>query len=292
VVLTAAINALGAIGDAHSVGPLVTVLGEGATSLRTPAASALGNIRDSRAVDALIQALSDSDIRVRAAAADALGSIRDRRAVDALLQVLGNPDSGAQVSAAAALGHIGDSRAVEPVIQAVRHFSEEQRIRVQLAFREADPATQRRLAYAECPTISEFVREVRHRPKREVSLRIGFGQLDELFSELAKQVIDPGPVAAGLQSVDQATAKFKQLVETRLIGVCPACSTEITGQAFAGGLAYEQGAFVLQVRFRGLVTDIGASSSMTISGRCLNSDCDSQEVVIYNLPPQPWFLGG
>ena len=84
------------------------------------AAEALGRIGDARAVDPLIAALRDEDIYVVRSAAEALGRIGDARAVDPLIAALRDED--VVRSAAEALGRIGDARAVDALIDTLRKF--------------------------------------------------------------------------------------------------------------------------------------------------------------------------
>ncbi|MBZ0298165.1 MAG: HEAT repeat domain-containing protein, partial [Anaerolineae bacterium] len=70
---TLATRALGEIGDARAVQPLLAELGKGKKdALRQGAAVALGKIGDSRAIQPLIVLFSDPDIRTRRAATEAL----------------------------------------------------------------------------------------------------------------------------------------------------------------------------------------------------------------------------
>jgi len=112
-------RALGEIGSAEAVEPLIQALRDEDESVRAAAANALGRIGDARAVEPLIQALRDSNWRVRAAAAEELGRIRDVRAVKPLIQALRDSNWRVRAAAAEALGRIGDARAVEPLVQAL-----------------------------------------------------------------------------------------------------------------------------------------------------------------------------
>ncbi|MCK4689033.1 MAG: HEAT repeat domain-containing protein, partial [Candidatus Marinimicrobia bacterium] len=71
--------ALGNIGDANAVGPLIKALEDkaGAVNVRVGAAGALGAIGDAKAVEPLITALNDKDIAVRNKAEKALVKIGD-----------------------------------------------------------------------------------------------------------------------------------------------------------------------------------------------------------------------
>ena len=80
IVRSNAAAALGEIGDAQAVEPLIRALGDAEYWVRSRAdTAALGEIGDVLAVAPLIQALSDADMLVRAGAAEALGEIGDAR---------------------------------------------------------------------------------------------------------------------------------------------------------------------------------------------------------------------
>ncbi len=79
-----AAQALGAIGDARAVEPLILSLGDEDWEVRKASAKALGEIGDARAVEPLIAALQDKESGVRESAGEALKKIRDNQA--ALLQ--------------------------------------------------------------------------------------------------------------------------------------------------------------------------------------------------------------
>ena len=117
-----AAKALGEIGDARAVEPLILAVGNERSG--SYAAEALGEIGDARAVEPLIGVLSSSDYPgVHCRAAEALGKIGDARAVEPLIEALN--DSGEENNpsnskfAAGALGKIGNARAVEGLIEAL-----------------------------------------------------------------------------------------------------------------------------------------------------------------------------
>ena len=143
----AAAEALGEIGDARAVEPLIAALKDGDWDVRQFAAKALGKIGDARAVEPLIATLKDSNKDVCKKAADALDEVgwqagKDEvsaaywigkqnwgecvklgaLAVEPLIAALTDSESGASIrdSAAKALGKIGDARAVEPLIAALK----------------------------------------------------------------------------------------------------------------------------------------------------------------------------
>jgi HEAT repeat protein len=84
------VHALGEIGDARAVEPLIEALGPNVHfGVRRGAAVALGDIGDARAVEPLIRELScDWDDMIRRFAAIALGKIGNERAVEPLIGVL------------------------------------------------------------------------------------------------------------------------------------------------------------------------------------------------------------
>jgi HEAT repeat protein len=115
-----AAGALGEIGDARAVEPLIAALKDKNSGIRYGAAGALGEIGDARAVEPLIAALKDKHPVVRETAAEALGEIGDARAVEPLIAALKDKGPGVLEKAAEALGEIGDARAVEPLIAALK----------------------------------------------------------------------------------------------------------------------------------------------------------------------------
>jgi HEAT repeat protein len=99
----AAAKALGQIGDARAIEPLIAALKGHIGEVQKAAASSLAMIRDARAVEPLIAVLKDLDRDVRKAAAEALGLIRDARAVEPLITTLKDEDRSVRKAAAGAL---------------------------------------------------------------------------------------------------------------------------------------------------------------------------------------------
>jgi HEAT repeat protein len=93
--------------------------------VRLAAAGALGDIGDARALDPLVAVLQDPDPLVRAVAASALGRIGDARALDPLVAVLQDPDPSVRQAAVHALGKMGDARAVKPLTKVLKDHSHE-----------------------------------------------------------------------------------------------------------------------------------------------------------------------
>ena len=117
VVREHAAKALGKLGDARAVSPLVNLLNdydEQKKWLRGAVCYALGKI-GSPSVEPLIAALRDEDSFVRRKAAFVLGRIGDATAVDALVALLTDRERRVCINAVLALGQIGDARALEPL---------------------------------------------------------------------------------------------------------------------------------------------------------------------------------
>jgi HEAT repeat protein len=112
----AAGEALGRLGDAHAVEPLIAHLqDEWYDAERTAAITALGQIGDARAVAPLMARLREKreGLYIHQAAITALGQIGDARAVEPLIAIL--TDNNLRRHAVEALGQIGDARAVKPL---------------------------------------------------------------------------------------------------------------------------------------------------------------------------------
>ncbi len=114
-----AAEALGILGDACAVEPLIEALDDTDTWVRNHAAASLGKLGAGRAIEALLKALVDDAWQVRRASAESLGRSGDLRAVEPLIQAIGDKEPGVRKAVANALGQIGDSRAVEPLIKAL-----------------------------------------------------------------------------------------------------------------------------------------------------------------------------
>jgi len=113
------VDALATIRYTPAVGSLIDLLKNDPTEdNRRRAAFALGEIGDARAVEPLIAAVRTDRTNVRIGAARALGDLKDPRAIEALIEALID-DWGFEHVAAKALGKIGDPRAIEPLIAAI-----------------------------------------------------------------------------------------------------------------------------------------------------------------------------
>ena len=107
--------ALGQIGGAEDVEPLIDALEDLAASVRIAAIVALGNIGGAAAIGPLSAALGSQAADIRKAAADSLGQIGDPAAVEALMICLNDVSWSVRRAAAVALGRIGDPRAAGPL---------------------------------------------------------------------------------------------------------------------------------------------------------------------------------
>jgi HEAT repeat protein len=122
---SAAVLALGKLGDCQATSALVATLRDPSAEVACGAATALGSLRDSSAVAALAAVVLNADGffhgTVRAAAAEALTKFQDQKAVDAL--IVGTRDPIAETSQAAirALGLLGDGRALDALVAVVRN---------------------------------------------------------------------------------------------------------------------------------------------------------------------------
>jgi len=92
--------ALGKIGDARAMEPIITHLKSNELGARRSAARALGELRDKRAVEPLMSLLHDSSWSVRLAATEALRKIGDTHAIDSITGLLN--DAKEEVRQAAA----------------------------------------------------------------------------------------------------------------------------------------------------------------------------------------------
>jgi len=103
---------------------IVPKLKDANKNVRESAALALGYIGDARAVEPLIEALKDQNEYVRLGAALALRNIGDTRAVEPLMEALKDESENVRSGAAWALEKIGDTRAVEPLMEVLKDESE------------------------------------------------------------------------------------------------------------------------------------------------------------------------
>lgn len=135
-VRSAAAEALGKIGDARAVDPLIAAMqyrdeqvyedAEDAEA-RLNAALALGKIGDLRVVSELLDAASGGDLQLASYAIDALGMLGDARAIPTLIDALQIHDQDVPKSACNALIRMA-TPAVLPLIQSFRSAEGQWRI--------------------------------------------------------------------------------------------------------------------------------------------------------------------
>jgi HEAT repeat protein len=92
--------------------------------VREAVANALGALGDARAVLPLIGKIEDPRPSVRAAVARALGALRDPRSSSALLLALRDSDSGVMIAVVRALGALAETAATAPLSALLRERSE------------------------------------------------------------------------------------------------------------------------------------------------------------------------
>lgn len=102
-----------------AIEPLVAVLRDSDSTVRSKAAGVLGVIGDACAVEPLIAALQDDDGSVRSNAAWALGKIKDARAVEPLMKTLYDDNESVCNTATWALERIGYTRTIEPLLSLI-----------------------------------------------------------------------------------------------------------------------------------------------------------------------------
>lgn len=114
-----AVEALGQMGDARAVRPLVRALKSADPGVCVAAVNALSRMGDTHTLEALLGALTHPNAQVRVAAVEALGRLRSKAAVEQLCPLLADPVWEVRRETAEALGRIGDARAVEPLAGAL-----------------------------------------------------------------------------------------------------------------------------------------------------------------------------
>ena len=108
MVQAAAIDALGLLGDARAIGPLIDRLAnDEQPTVREAVANSLANFEGREVLEALVEALADEDERVRGAVAEALGDLGDPAAFPPLLHALSDDYPRVRESAAAGLRKLG-----------------------------------------------------------------------------------------------------------------------------------------------------------------------------------------
>jgi HEAT repeat protein len=138
-VCMAAIESLGRIGGQQATDAVTGMLRHENNHVRTAAAEALGLMECPSAVGALRELLSDPDWDVRRAVTESLGRLKDTNAAEAMTRGLEDPDSDVREATALALGNLDDRCAIGPLVRCL-----------------SDPATSvRRIAAAALARIDE-----------------------------------------------------------------------------------------------------------------------------------------
>ncbi len=128
-----AAEALGQLGDARAVDPILPLLRDPASEVRRRAIEALGRLEGSRAVDPILPLLKDPASEVRRRAIEALGQLGDARVVDPILPLLKDPDWGVRQRAIEALGQLGDARLIETYLQVLQNPKEQNSVKLTVA---------------------------------------------------------------------------------------------------------------------------------------------------------------
>ncbi len=116
----AAAEALGEIGDARAVEPLIAALKDGVEDVRTASAEALGELGGARAVENLIHCLEDENANVRIAVARVLSDIGDARILGPFIQWFVNEDLDVRETFTGMLGKLGGVRVLDTLFQQLR----------------------------------------------------------------------------------------------------------------------------------------------------------------------------
>lgn len=129
--------ALGTLGDASAVEPLIEVLGNANgyfhSVVRAAAASSLAQLNDARAFQPLVNAVRDNMAEASAEAVRALAKMGDPRAVGVLIDIVRNPTgyflSTVRLAAVTGLKQLGGERAVAELARVAADGSEDPVIR-------------------------------------------------------------------------------------------------------------------------------------------------------------------
>jgi HEAT repeat protein len=149
-ILDSAAKALGGLGDARAIEPLIAYLkyprGSYWADGSSAAAEALIKLGEP-AAGPLIACLKDSNVGVRLSAAMALGRIGDTRAVKPLIGCLKDTEEDVRAAAATALGQIGDHTAIGPLAAAMPDWPAKDNLGQALASLGWKPRTRRQQIY-------------------------------------------------------------------------------------------------------------------------------------------------
>ena len=119
LVRSAAANGLAQLGDPQAVPGLVSLLKDRERNVRVAALSALGQLGDPHAVKSLLGLVNDREWEVRAVLAEALGRLGDRSALPAVMGLLHDRDQEVRQNAADAIGRVGDESVMDCLVLAM-----------------------------------------------------------------------------------------------------------------------------------------------------------------------------
>jgi len=187
-----------------AVEPLIVALKDEDKDVRLIAIGALEKIGDARAVEPLAAALEDKDDHVRWKAMWVLGKMGDARAVEPLIAALEDKDYHVRWTAAEFLGNIGDARAVEPLIAALEDENNVVRLRAISALEKTGDAR------AVVPLIAAL--EDENKDVRQTAA--------EALAKIGKPAVEPLAVALKDEDKDvrlRAISTLEKIGDTRAV---------------------------------------------------------------------------
>jgi HEAT repeat protein len=125
MVRKAAVQSLGALRSAESVGHLVMALVDEESDVRIAAADALGGIGGDEVIEPLLLTLKDDDPWVQCAAMKSLGSLKSGAALPAMKELMDASDGLVKITALETLAEIGGDQARDVVENALAEADEE-----------------------------------------------------------------------------------------------------------------------------------------------------------------------
>jgi len=183
-------KALQKIGNESTINGVCVALKDSDEGVRETAALALAEI-GLPAVDPLLAVLNDSNVHVWGLAATALGEIGDARVIEPLIRALEIENSYVRTVAATVLGRMGDARAVEPLITALKNANSALvalALQGALSKRDAQTLASLRIALRDC----EYIRTA----ATTALVQIGVPAVDALITALKDKDSGVGKAAA------------------------------------------------------------------------------------------------
>nr|WP_228014693.1 HEAT repeat domain-containing protein [Fortiea sp. LEGE XX443] len=129
------IRLLGLTKSSQAVVPLLKLLEDENSDVRSSATDALGEIKSETAIPGLLKLLEHGNSDVRRNVADTLGEIKSKTAIPGLIQLLKDENSFVRYSAASALGAIKSETAIPGLIQLLEHENSDVRRSAESALR-------------------------------------------------------------------------------------------------------------------------------------------------------------